>query len=147
MRASAKTRPIEKTEILIGRERPRRFLVPKRHAQGVAQLLEDYEVPADKEFLPAEAVFPELGDSSKRAGAVLRGFRLRDQMTQVVLAGKLGCPQPWISQMESGARPIGKRLAERLSQVFKVDPRVSYELIWHPAESGSSRYPHSRGPG
>lgn len=50
MRASAKTRPIEKTEILIGRERPRRFLVPKRHAQGVAQLLEEYEGPTDKEI-------------------------------------------------------------------------------------------------
>jgi len=124
MRASAKTRPIESTEILIGKKPPRRFIVPKRHAQGVAQLLEEYEVPTDKEFLPADAVFPELGDSRKRPGAVLRGFRLRDQMTQLVLAGRLGCPQPWISQMESGARPIGKRMAERLSQVFKVDRRV-----------------------
>jgi hypothetical protein len=124
MRASAKTRPIEKTEILIGRKRPRRFIVPKRHAQGVAQLLEEYEVPTDKEFLPAEAVFPELGGSRKRPGAVLRGFRLRDQMTQVVLAGRLGCPQPWISEMEGGARPIGKKMAERLSQVFNVDRRV-----------------------
>lgn len=124
MRASAKTRPIEKTEILIGRKRPRRFIVPKRHAQGVAQLLEQYEVPTDKEFLPVEAVFPELGDSRKRPGAVLRGFRLRDQMTQVVLAGRLGCPQPWISEMEGGARPIGKKMAERLSQVFNVDRRV-----------------------
>ena len=124
MRATAKTRPIEKTEILIGRKRPRRFIVPKRRAQGVAQLLEEYEVPTDKEFVPAEAVFPELGDSRQRPGAVLRGFRLRDQMTQVLLAGRLGCPQPWISQMEGGARPIGKKMAERLSQVFKVDRRV-----------------------
>src|SRR6516165_9026428 len=111
MRATAKTRPIEKTEILIGRKRPRRFIVPKRRAQGVAQLLEEYEVPTDKEFVPAEAVFPELGDSRQRPGAVLRGFRLRDQMTQVALAGRLGCPQPWISQMEGGARPIGKKMA------------------------------------
>jgi hypothetical protein len=124
MRASAKTRPIEKTEILIGRKRPRRFIVPKRHARGLAQLLEEYEVPPDKEFLPSEAVFPELGDSRKRPGAVLRGFRLRDQMTQVMLAGRLGCPQPWISEMESGGRPIGRKMAERLSEVFKVDPRV-----------------------
>ena len=124
MRATAKTRPIEKTEILIGRKRPRRFIVPKRRAQGVAQLLEEYEVPTDKEFVPAEAVFPELGDSRQRPGAVLRGFRLRDQMTQVALAGRLGCPQPWISQMEGGARPIGKKMSERLSQVFKVDRRV-----------------------
>ena len=100
------------------------LFVPKRHAQGVAHLLQEYEVPTDKEFLPAEAVSPELGDSMKRPGAVLRGFRLRDQMTQVVLAGGLSCPQPWISQMECGARPIGKKMAERLSQVFKVDRRV-----------------------
>jgi hypothetical protein len=58
MRANAKTRPIEKTEILIGRKRPRRFIVPKRHAQGVAQLLEDYEVPTDKEFFVSRNGFP-----------------------------------------------------------------------------------------
>ena len=124
MRASARMRPIEKTEVLIGRKRPRRFVVPKRQAQGVAQLLEEYEVAAEKDLLPAEAVFPELGDPRKRPGAVLRGFRLRDEMTQVALAGSLGCPQPWISQMEGGARPIGKKMAERLSQVFKVARRV-----------------------
>jgi hypothetical protein len=124
MRATAKTRLIERTEILIGRTRPRRFIVPKPHAQGVAQLLREYEVPTDAEFLPAEAVFPELGDARKRPGVVLRGLRLRDQMTQVALARRLGCPQPWISQMEGGTRPIGKTMAERLGRVFKVDRRL-----------------------
>lgn len=124
MQASAKTRPIERTEIVIGRKRPRRFIVPKPHAQGVAQLLREYEVPSSNEFLPAEAVFPELGDARKRPGAVLRGFRLRDLMTQVALARRLACPQPWISQMEGGTRPIGKTMAERLARVFKVDRRL-----------------------
>ncbi len=124
MRASAKTRHIEKTEILIGRKRPRRFVVPQRQARGVAQLLEEYEVIAAKDLLPAEAVFPELGDPRKRPGTVLRCFRLRDEMTQVALAGRLGCPQPWISQMEGGTRPIGKRMAERLGRVFQADRRL-----------------------
>jgi len=124
MRAGVRTRPIENTEILIGRRRPRRFIVPKRHAQGVAQLLREYEVPAGEEMLPAHAVFPELGDPRKRPGVVLRGFRLRDHLTQVALARKLGCPQPWISQMENGTRPIGKTMAERLGRVFKADRRV-----------------------
>ena len=124
MQANAKTHPIERIEILIGRKRPRRFIVPKHHAQGVATLLEEYEVAEEKELLPPEAVFPVLGDPRKRPGAVLRGFRLRDQMTQAALARELGCPQPWVSQMESGTRPIGRKMAERLGRVFQADRRL-----------------------
>ena len=90
----------------------------------MAQHLREHEVPTTEEVLPAEAVFPELGDVRKRPGAVLRGFQLRDQMTQVALARRLACPQPWISQMEGGTRPIGKTMAERLGRVFKVDRRL-----------------------
>jgi plasmid maintenance system antidote protein VapI len=91
----------------------------------VAQILRDYEITnRDTAFIPAETVFPELAHQTKRPGMVLRGFRLRDDLTQVKLAKKLACPQPWISQMESGVRPMGKKMAARLSKVFKADLRV-----------------------
>ena len=115
----------EKTEIVIGRKRPRFFIVPREKAQGVAQILKDYEVEtADAALIPAKEVLPDLADHARRPGVVLRGFRLRDHLTQVELAHRLGCPQPWISQMESGARPIGRKMAARVGKVFRADPRV-----------------------
>ena len=76
------------------------------------------------DFIDAHKVLPELADVTKRSGVVLRGLRLRDVLTQAELARRLGCPQPWISQMESGIRPIGKKIAARLSKAFKTDPKV-----------------------
>ena len=125
MPVAVRTRHTRKTEIVIGRKRPRLFIVPRDKARGVAQILSDYEIASrDTSFIPAETVFPELSHQTKRPGVVLRGFRLRDGLTQVKLAKRLTCPQPWISQMESGVRPIGKKMAARLSKVFKADLRV-----------------------
>ena len=125
MPAAARTRLTRNTEIVIGRKRPRLFIVPRDKAQGVAQILKDYEIASrDAAFIPAETVFPELAHQTKRSGVVLRGFRLRDDLTQIKLAKRLACPQPWISQMESGVRPIGKKMAARLGKVFRADLRV-----------------------
>jgi DNA-binding XRE family transcriptional regulator len=60
-------------------------------------------------------VFPEA-----RPGMVLRGFRGRDDMTQKVLAEKLGISQNRVSDMESGKRPITRRMAEKLGVLFEV---------------------------
>ncbi len=49
---------------------------------------------------------------------------LGDELTQVEVAEKLGCPQSWISQMESGVRTIGQKMANRLAKVFRTDTRV-----------------------
>lgn len=125
MRAAARMRLTKRTEIVIGRKRPRLFVVPREQAQGLAQVLKDYEVKAQHAtFIPAERVFPELADQARRPGVVLRGFRLRDNLTQAKLAQKMGCPQPWISQMESGVRPMGKKMAARLGKVFRADHRI-----------------------
>jgi DNA-binding XRE family transcriptional regulator len=60
-------------------------------------------------------VFPEA-----HPGMVLRGFRGRDGMTQDELAKKLGITQNRISEMESGKRPISRRMAEKLGAIFEV---------------------------
>ncbi len=57
------------------------------------------------------------------AGLMLRGSRLKAELTQKELADKLEISQNHISEMENGKRPIGKVMALRLAKVFKTDYR------------------------
>ncbi|MDR0827760.1 MAG: helix-turn-helix domain-containing protein [Desulfovibrio sp.] len=68
-----------------------------------------------EELYTVEEVFPEA-----HPGMALNGFRLKMEMTQNELAEKLGISQNRVSDMETGKRPISKRMAERLSELFDV---------------------------
>jgi ribosome-binding protein aMBF1 (putative translation factor) len=57
-------------------------------------------------------------------GLALRGSRYKEEMTQKELAEKIGVKQAHISEMENGKRTIGKNIAHRLAEVFKVDYRL-----------------------
>ena len=74
--------------------------------------------------LQPHEVFADLDAKYGKAGAVLRGLRSRDGMTQQQLAKELRVTQGDISAMENGRRPIGKSMAARLAKVFKSDYRV-----------------------
>jgi Plasmid maintenance system antidote protein len=52
-------------------------------------------------------------------GQVLKGFRLRDGLTQRELAKQLGIAQHHVSEMERGKRAISKKMAERLAVFFQ----------------------------
>lgn len=68
-----------------------------------------------------------LGDIIEKytePGASLKGFRLRENLTQVELAKKLGITQGNLSAMERGRRPIGKTMALRLAKIFDTDYRI-----------------------
>ena len=54
----------------------------------------------------------------------LKGMRNREGWTQVELAAKIGVSQANLSKMENGKRPIGKKIAHRLAEVFETDYRV-----------------------
>lgn len=58
-------------------------------------------------------------------GAALKGLRLREDLTQVEMAKKLGITQANLSSMERGKRPIGKNMAKRLGELF----HISYKLF------------------
>jgi DNA-binding XRE family transcriptional regulator len=73
-----------------------------------------------EELYTIEEVFPEA-----HPGMVLNGFRLKMEMTQNELAEKLGISQNRVSDMETGKRPISKRMAEHLSELFAV-PRKAF---------------------
>jgi DNA-binding transcriptional regulator YiaG len=97
------------------------YLVPKDKAEDIERLLDEYR--AD-DFVPAEEVLKGLHDKYGVAGSRLRGYRVRDGLSQGQLAAKLKCPQSWIAGWECGTRSLGKKWAAKLATHFKTDPRV-----------------------
>ncbi len=57
-------------------------------------------------------------------GTILKGARLKEGMTQKILASKTGIPQGHISAMENDKMTIGKERAKRLAKVLNVDYRI-----------------------
>ncbi|GFH63360.1 MAG: helix-turn-helix protein [Candidatus Desulfovibrio kirbyi] len=66
-----------------------------------------------EELFSAREVFPE-----GNAAMLLRGYRVKLDLTQKELAEKLGTTQNRVSDMESGKRPISKNMAVKLGQLF-----------------------------
>ena len=57
-------------------------------------------------------------------GALLKGARYKEGMSQEQLSQASGIARRHISEMESNRRSIGKERARRLAEVLKVDYRV-----------------------
>ena len=68
--------------------------------------------------------FEDIIEKFSEAGAALRGFRLREGMTQNELAERIGLNQANISKMEHGTRPIGKSTAKKFAALFDTDYRI-----------------------
>lgn len=73
--------------------------------------------------IPAEAVFSALDAKYSKPGALLKGLRAREGLTQLAFAEKLNISQPNLSAMERGHRAIGKNLAQKIGILFHVDYR------------------------
>ena len=71
------------------------------------------------ELFTLDEVFPD-----RTPGAMLRGARFREDLTQVQLAEASGIPRRHISEMENNRRSIGKERAKRLASVLKIDYRM-----------------------
>ena len=72
-----------------------------------------------EELFDASEVFPD-----SNPGTILRGFRFRESLTQKELAQMAGLKPHHVSEMETGKRPIGKDVAERLAKALNADRRV-----------------------
>ena len=59
-----------------------------------------------------------------RAGACLHGARIKEGLSQMALAEKIGISQTNLSKMEVGKRPIGKVMAKRIAAILKVNYRI-----------------------
>ena len=72
----------------------------------------------EEELFSASEVFP-----NSHPGRILRGLRVREDMTQAQLAKRAGIRPHHISEMEHGKRSIGKDTAKRLAKALNADPR------------------------
>ncbi len=121
MSAPMKMPRINQVKIIIEGKRPELFLVSKEKAQSVRTLLD-----ADRfdDFIPADDVLSEIYAKTGKTGTVLRGLRVREGLTQEEFAKKIDCPQSWISGWETGKRSLGKKMAQKIAKIFKVDYRI-----------------------
>jgi len=69
----------------------------------------------------ADDIFKEMDQKYSEAGALLRGLRARENLSQVEFAKKIEVSQANLSKMENGTRPIGKIIAKRIAAKFSVD--------------------------
>ena len=74
--------------------------------------------------LPIVQEYTSKDGTSFRGGAALRWAREKSKCTQPELARELRVSQADLSKMETGKRPIGKRLARKFAHHFKLDYRI-----------------------
>lgn len=75
------------------------------------------------ESINATVLFQDMDKKHTEAGALLRGTRHREGLSQNAFAKRIGVTQSDLSKMENGKRPIGKIVAKRIEKVFAVDYR------------------------
>lgn len=73
--------------------------------------------------IDANAFFSEMDKKYTEAGALLRGTRHREGMSQIEFAKRIGVTQGDLSKMEKGSRSIGKSIAKRIEKEFGVNYR------------------------
>jgi DNA-binding XRE family transcriptional regulator len=105
------------------RSRHLHFVVPPAKIDDIRKLviaLGGVEEPVEAADAPVlwEEAFPDT-----HPGMALHGLRVREGLTQKVLAEKLGEKQSHISAMEKGTRSIGKTLAKKIADIFGADYR------------------------
>ncbi|WP_133139516.1 helix-turn-helix domain-containing protein [Legionella genomosp. 1] len=87
-------------------------------------VIEKYRIKEDKASLSIEDVFGDLINEHGEPGLLLKGLRHREDLSQIEMAKILNISQTNLSAMENGRRAIGKELAKRIAEKFKVDYRT-----------------------
>lgn len=84
---------------------------------------EDLLHHTSSEVVSADKIFKNLTEHCGKAGALLRGLRIREGLTQIEFAKLIGTTQANLSSMENGTRPIGKVKAKLIAEKFDTDYR------------------------
>ncbi len=105
--------------------------VVRMHHGGVIyqfplKVAEKYRIKKGQAVSPDE-VFASVNKQYTKPGALLRGLRVRENLTQVEMAKRIKVTQSDISQMENGTRSIGRKVAQRIEALFEVDYREFLE--------------------
>lgn len=120
-----KNPPTKSVEIIVKSSGVKKFRVSQEKARGLLLLLNEFAVSgSEEETLSSEDVFRDLESEFGRSGAALQGARLKEELTQVELAKKLGIEQGDLSKMEHGKRSISKKMAKKIALILKVDYRI-----------------------
>lgn len=69
-------------------------------------------------------VLSQLRPGDSIPAAILRGSRVKEELTQVQLSEMIGIPRRHISEIETGKRPIGEENAKKLAMALNCDYRV-----------------------
>jgi DNA-binding XRE family transcriptional regulator len=96
------------------------YIFPKKVA-------DQYRLSSSSEAIGTDAVFAEINKKYTKPGALLRGIRVRENITQSEMAKKIKVTQSDISQMENGTRSIGRIVAKRIEKIFQVNYRSFLE--------------------
>jgi len=90
------------------------------------KIAEKYRIDNDKP-VSADEIFSNINKKYTKPGALLRGIRVRENLTQAEMAKKIKVTQSDISQIENGVRSIGRKIAQRIEKLFNVDYRSFLE--------------------
>jgi len=85
--------------------------------RGLGYMEKTEQAPSWRDAFPSQI-------RENEGGVVLKVMRERKGITQTELSDMTGIPQPHISQMERGKRPIGKKTAHQLAKALGMDYRV-----------------------
>ncbi len=91
------------------------------------KILEKYKVAdgsLDNDFESISHVFGDLINEFGEPGVILKGLRTKEGKTQVQFAKMIDITQENLSAMENGRRAIGKILAKRIGEKFKVNYKL-----------------------
>lgn len=95
------------------------YAIPKSVAK---KYIVETKKPIDRKAnISADEIFKETDQKYGEAGALLRGLRARENLSQVEFAKKIKVTQANLSKMENGTRPIGKIIAMRVAKAFDVN--------------------------
>jgi DNA-binding XRE family transcriptional regulator len=86
---------------------------------GWQDVISDGAIPVDE-----VSAFKRLNKKYGKIGSVIRGYRSRDEMTQVELAKRLNISLYTLAQIEMGRRVVDKKLACKLAKIFRTGYQV-----------------------
>lgn len=95
------------------------YAIPKSVAKKY--IVETKKPIEHKGNISADELFKETDQKHSEAGALLRGLRARENLSQVEFAKRIKVTQANLSKMENGTRPIGKIIAMRIAKAFDVN--------------------------
>jgi DNA-binding XRE family transcriptional regulator len=118
------------TDFVVESNSTRVFRVPTKVANSVLEFITPYEIPIlkenegsnkDDEFISIDEVFKDYYAETSKPATLLRGYRLRNELTQAELAKYLKTSQAAVAAMESAKRPISLSMAKKLATFFNAN--------------------------